>query len=105
MRGTVAKRLRRLVYGPRSEWTKEGYFPCHPAVRGYTIMTRYQRTVPKLILASDDPGEGQLLASFMQNGKKMNYRYVAFEINGRFEADTERQEYRKAKAAWKRRVR
>ena len=64
-------------------------------------MTRYQRTVPRLILASEDPGEGQLLASFKQNGKMMNYRYVTFEINGRFEADTERQEYQKAKAAWK----
>ena len=102
MRGTRAKKLRRQVYGPRSEWTKEGYFPCHPALRSYTIMTRYQRMVPKLILASDDSGEGQLLASFKQRGKLMNYRYVPFEINGRFEADTERQEYRKAKAAWKR---
>jgi len=65
-------------------------------------MTRYQRMVPKLLIAADDPGEGQLLASFLQKGKMMNYRYVPFEINGRFEADTERQEYRKAKRLHKR---
>ncbi len=104
MRGTRAKAIRRQIYGPRSEWTKEGYFPNHPALRAYTIMTRYQRMVPKFLLAENDVNPEAPLATIRKSdGLMYNYRYVPFEINGRFEADTERQEYQKAKAAWKRR--
>ena len=98
MRGTVAKRLRRQpeAYGPRSEWTTEGYFPKHPTVHAYTIVTTYQTMVPRLILQSEDPQGQQGVIAVIPgaDGKMFNYRYVAFTQNGRFEADNERKKYK-----------
>jgi hypothetical protein len=104
MRGTVAKRLRRQerAYGPRSEWTKDGYFPKHPHVRGYTIMTTYQTMVPKMFDAAQDPDKTTPIAVLPgTDGKAYNYRYVPFLMNGRFEADLERRKYKAFKYWWK----
>lgn len=97
MRGTVAKRLRRQpeAYGPRGEWTKEGYFPKHPTVHTYTIMTTYQTMVPRLILQSEDEDKSPAIAVLPgEGGQLYNYRYVPFLTNGRFEADNERKKYK-----------
>ena len=100
MRGTVAKRLRRhkAAYGPRSEWTTEGYFPKHPRVHAYTIMTTYQTMVPKMFLASADPDKSTPIAVLPGvDGETYNYRYVGFTSNGRFEADNDRKKYKALK--------
>ena len=97
MRGTVAKRLRRqpTAYGPRRDWTMEGYFPTHPRIHSYTIMTTYQTMVPKMILKSTDPDKSKPIAVLPGvNGELYNYRYVPFMTNGRFEADNDRKKYK-----------
>lgn len=105
MRGTVAKRLRReeRAYGPSKDWTKEGYFPKHPHLRTYVIMTTYQTMIPKLVLAETDPEgqKGSIVTIPGADGKMYNYRYVPFLMNGRFEADLERRKYKAFKWWWK----
>ena len=102
MRGTRAKLLRRLAYGPREDWTKDGYFPSHPHVRGYTVMTTYQTMVPRLIRTDlDENKETPITTLPGADGKMYNYRYVPFTSNGRFEADTDRRKYRAFKYWWK----
>lgn len=106
MRGSRAKLLRRAVYGPRSEWTKEGYFPIHPQHRGYTVMKTYQKIVPRLVREDLDTGtEKEKAASIKlpgEGGHIFNYRYVPWEYNGETVADTERRKYQWAKRNWKR---
>ncbi len=106
MRGTVAKRLRREVYGPRSEWTEEGYFINHPSARAYTIMKQYQKIIPRLFEADKDPGTDEEKAGSIKipgpEGKLMNYRYVPWNYNGETLADTERRKYQCAKKWWTR---
>ncbi len=106
MRGARAKKLRREVYGPRSEWDKDGHFPCHPSVRGYTIMKTYQKIIPRLILADKDDGTPEEQAQSIKmpgaDGKMYHYRYVPWQYNGEHRADIERRKYRWAKRNWKR---
>ncbi len=106
MRGTRAKKLRRMAYGPRSDWTEEGYFINHPSARGYTIMQEHQRIVPRLFEADKDPGTEKEKAASIKlpgpSGKMMNYRYVPWAYNGKTIADTERRKYQAAKKWWKR---
>lgn len=103
MRGTVAKRLRRqpAAYGPRRDWTTEGYFPTHPSIHAYTVMTTYQTMVPKVFLASTDPDKSKPIAVIPgTDGELYNYRYVPFVTNGRFEACLERKKYKAFKWWW-----
>lgn len=106
MRGSRAKLLRRAAYGPRSEWTKEGYFPIHPQARSYTIMKTYEKIIPRLIRADLDTGtEAEQKASIKmpgEGGHIYHYRYVPWQYNGEIRADTERQKYQWAKRNWKR---
>lgn len=106
MRGTRAKALRRAVYGPREDWSEEGYFPNHPSARGYTVMKTYQKVVPRLFPADEDPGTDKEKAASIKlpgpGGKMMNYRYVPWTYHGETVADTERQKYQWAKRNWKR---
>jgi len=106
MRGARAKKLRRAVYGPRSEWTETGYFPNHPSARGYTVMKTYQKVIPRLFEADKDPGTEQEKAASIKlpgpGGKMMHYRYVPWEYHGETFADTERRKYQAAKKWWKR---
>lgn len=80
MRGSRAKQLRRAVYGPRSEWTLDGYFPRHPRVRTYTVMKTYEKIVPRVVRADLDTGtEAEKAASIKMpgpGGVMYNYRYV-----------------------------
>jgi len=106
MRGKRAKQLRREVYGPRSEWNREGYFPCHPQHRGYTIMKIYQKVIPRLIRADLDDGTEKEKAASIHlpgpGGKIFNYRYVPWTYNGETHTDLERRKYQWAKRNWKR---
>lgn len=103
MNGSRAKKLRRLAYGPRNEWTLDGYFPCHPRVRSYVIMTTYQTMVPRLIEASKDEDKSEPISILPgADGVLYHYRYVPFTTNGRFETDPERKLYQWAKRNWKR---
>ncbi len=106
MRGSRAKLLRRAAYGPRSEWTKEGYFPLHPQHRGYTIMQTFEKIVPRLIRADlDDGTDAEKKASIKMpgaGGHLYHYRYVPWQHNGMHHADVERRKYQAAKKWWKR---
>jgi len=106
MRGSRVKALRRAVYGPREDWTEEGYFPNHPSARGYTIMKTYQKVVPRLFPADEDPGTDKEKAASIKlpgpGGKMMNYRYVPWTYHGETVADIERRKYQWAKRNWKR---
>lgn len=106
MRGTRAKALRRAAYGPRSEWTKEGYFPLHPAVRSYTILKTYEKIVPRMIRADSDPGSAKEQAASIKlpgpGGVIYHYRYMPWAYNGEHRTDTERRKYQWAKRWWKR---
>ncbi len=106
MNGSRAKKLRRAVYGPRSEWIEEGYFPKHPSKRGYTVLKIYQKIVPRLFPDDEDPGtdEEKTASIKLQGpaGKMMNYRYVPWIYHGETVADTERRKYQWAKRNWKR---
>ena len=106
MRGTTAKKLRRLAYGPREDWTKEGHFPSHPQARGYTILKTYQKLVPQVIRADLDTGTEKEKAASIQlpgaDGHIFNYRYVPWQYNGEHRADVERRKYQAAKKWWTR---
>ncbi len=106
MRGSRAKKLRRLAYGPRKDWTEEGYFVNHPSARAYVIMKQYQKVVPRLFEADKDPGTEEEKAQSIHipgpEGKMMNYRYVPWTFNGETVADIERRKYQWAKRNWKR---
>ncbi len=106
MRGSRAKKLRRLAYGPRSEWTKEGHFPSHPSARGYTIMKTYEKIVPRVVRADLDDGTDEEKAGSIKlpgaGGHLFNYRYVPWQYNGEHHADVERRKYLAAKKWWKR---
>ena len=106
MRGSRAKKLCREVYGPRADWDKEGYFPCHPQIRGYTVMKTYQKVVPRLIRADLDTGTEKEKAASIKlpgpGGAIFHYRYVPWTYNGETVADVERRKYQAAKKWWKR---
>ncbi len=106
MRGTRAKRLRRLAYGPRQDWTTEGHFPSHPRARGYTVMKTYQKIVPRVVRADLDDGTAEEQAGSIKipgvGGHIFNYRYVPWQYNGEHRADVERRKYLAAKKWWKR---
>ena len=105
MNGTRAKKLRRLAYGPRKDWTLEGYFPNHPLHRAYTVMKTYQRPIPKTIRADKDTGTPREIAASVKlpgaDGHTYHYRYVSFTYNGMIFADHERRQYRAYKWWWK----
>jgi len=102
MRGKRAKELRRLAYGERKTWTQEGYFPCHPSLRQYTVMKTYQTMVPKLIRTDLDGNTSAPITVLPgSDGHKYNYRYVPFVSNGSIFADMERRQYRAYKYWWK----
>ena len=106
MRGATAKKLRRLAYGPRRDWTLEGYFPSHPRARGYTVMKTYTKIVPRVIRADKDTGSEAEKAGSIKlpgaGGHLYHYRYVPWEYNGEHHADHERRKYLAAKKWWKR---
>lgn len=105
MNGSRAKKLRREAYGPRTDWTLTGYFPCHPSLRQYTVMKTYQRPVPKTIRADKDTGTAREIAASVKlpgaDGHIYHYRYVSFQYNGMIFADVERRKYRAFKYWWK----
>ncbi len=106
MNGSRAKKLRRAAYGPRTDWTKTGYFPSHPHLRQYTIMKTYQKIVPRLIRADLDDGSPAEQANSIKlpgaGGHIFHYRYVPWTYHGEHRADTERRKYQAAKKWWKR---
>jgi len=102
MNGSRAKLLRRVVYGDRSCWTLDGYFPLHPAHRTHTVMKTYQKIVPKLTRADLDEDKSTSIQIAGADGHTYNYRYVPWEYHGVIAADIERRKYQWAKRNWKR---
>ena len=93
MRGSKAKRLRREVYGERSTWDLEGYFPFHPRARSYVILKTYEKIVPRLTLAATDKDQSVSIQLQGADGRMYNYRYVPWKYNGELQADPERRQY------------
>ncbi len=90
MRGTVAKRLRRKVWGARKDWDFE--VGLHPRLRSYVISSMQLTHVPRFV-EGEEGDEGVIKTS---DGKFAVFKMVEFEYFGPiFEAD--RREYRKLK--------
>lgn len=68
-------------------------------------MKTYERIVPRLFKADEDPGtpaeQAQSIRVPGPDGVMMHYRYTPWQYDGELAADMERRKYQWAKRNWK----